>query len=117
VEGYPQARDDWQQAGDDRQQAQHQLGQADSIFVLPTFAKRQEADDQEVRRAVSAGTRRRDVRASATGQAQHLLRLPAVAGGGPPGPAIRRPERRVGRLSAPDAGTASDSCQDGIAGK
>ena len=48
VEGYPEGRDDWQQARDDRQQAQHQLGQAGSVFVLPAFAERQEADDQEV---------------------------------------------------------------------
>jgi hypothetical protein len=56
VEGYPQARDVREQARDDRQQAQHQLGQAGSIVVLQSFAERQEADDQEVGRAVSAGT-------------------------------------------------------------
>jgi hypothetical protein len=48
VEGYPQACDDWQQARDERQQARHQLGQAGAIFVLSTFAERQEADDQKV---------------------------------------------------------------------
>jgi len=58
VEGYSQARDDRQQARDDRQQAQHQLRQAGRGLVLPALVDDQEADDQEVRRAVSACHRR-----------------------------------------------------------
>lgn len=38
----------WKGTGDDRQQAQHQLGQAGRGLVLPALVDGQEADDQEV---------------------------------------------------------------------
>jgi hypothetical protein len=58
VEGYPQASHNRQQAGDDRQQAQHQLGQAGRGLMLPALVDGQEADDQEVTWAVSACNQR-----------------------------------------------------------